>query len=355
MTRDRMALGFLVASLACTAIAAGADDALFDHSNYHDARDAAQERDAPLFVLFTAPGCVWCRALERDSLTDPSVVRLLRGYVCVKVDVEAEPRTAFEFRIGSVPRMLVINTFGEIVGDRVGFLDADGLAAFLREVRPNVRIETGATPAPAVDPGPAEAASIPAADYGDDRVAALADPDPAVREAARNALVEQGRAAVPALIRALSSDYLGARIGAWETLQALGAADHPFDPWASREERARSLEPWQARRAELLAADFTEEDLNTAVDRIRALHAARSDATLLLEGDWNNDDRIDAWVYDGGDGITLTETDEDRDGAPDKVSASYPLDPSRVLRMILRSDADGLQIESHRIEAAPAP
>lgn len=216
--------------------------------SYAEALKAATDQKKPLLVDFRADWCGWCDVMDRDSFAAPEVDTLLGDFVCVKVDIEADARTAFAFGVSSIPRIIVANVHGEIIGDRLGYMDAAALAAFLQEMKTAAPEKTSGQALPAVDAeGPAPAPPTLESHYGDDLTAALADPDPRLRQAATEALVAKGEAAVPGLVAALASDILAVRIGAWEALQAIAKPEEAFDPWAPKTERLPVAEAWRKR------------------------------------------------------------------------------------------------------------
>jgi hypothetical protein len=55
---------------------------------YAEGHKLAAETGKPVFVLFTSPeACVYCKKLEAGALKDPTLLKELEGYVCIKVDV----------------------------------------------------------------------------------------------------------------------------------------------------------------------------------------------------------------------------------------------------------------------------
>lgn len=216
---------------------------------YEDGLRQAREAGSSALVDFHAGWCGWCKAMDKDVFTDPRVVEALAGYVCIKVDVDREPQVAMAHRVASLPRLLVLNAEGEVKADRIGFLDADALLGFLREVASDGGDGTtgGGASAPALaalkaqleEPATRDRERLPA-----ECLSALTHRETAVRDAARKLVRDHAQAWLPAIRAAALDNSLAVRIAARQTLEELGTAIPPFDPWAPREERTRLGIPW---------------------------------------------------------------------------------------------------------------
>jgi thiol-disulfide isomerase/thioredoxin len=202
---------------------------------------AAMEK-SPVLLFFTASWCQWCQKLERQVLAEPKVLSELRKFVCVKLDVEKNHDTAMAYGVISIPRIVIINTQGEIVGDWLGYRDASELLQLLTDIRPYTNATVGTRKAPQVSP-PAQGRS----DVNQPSRAAPRDPgqltdllghkDPKIRQNAINTLLKGGPSVLPAMLDALERDYLGIRIAAWKIIRTLSRTDLSFDPWGPRRQR----------------------------------------------------------------------------------------------------------------------
>lgn len=85
---------------ACTCGKTPAPDAAFMgiafiHDDYELARDAARERNLPLFVDTWAPWCHSCLSMKRTVLKDPRLEPMARRFVWLSLDTEKEANAAF--------------------------------------------------------------------------------------------------------------------------------------------------------------------------------------------------------------------------------------------------------------------
>jgi thiol-disulfide isomerase/thioredoxin len=217
-------------------------------TSYDDARAVAKQQGKPLLLDFSAEWCGWCKKLDSEVYTDARVAKTLGGFVCAKIDIDADPRVAMAYQVQSIPRIFVVNTYNEIVLDYAGFSPADELLPRLNEARDKGATKTGGNKAPEIAPPPPPPRSVIAqaaqSDSPDRLVALLADPDPDLRAAAQAAVEKLGESAVPILVKSLGSEYLGDRIASLAMLRKLGHTEPSFDPWAARDDRAKAIAVW---------------------------------------------------------------------------------------------------------------
>jgi thiol-disulfide isomerase/thioredoxin len=208
---------------------------------------AAMEK-SPVLLFFTASWCPWCRKLESEVLTDVKVATELRKFVCVKLDVDKNHDVAMAYGVVSMPRVVVINTRSEIIGDWLGYHNAGEFLRLLADIQSYVNEAAGTKKVPQVSRPPespsAGGGSPPATTMPGDPariVELLGNREPAIRQNAAGALLKDGPAALPAALTALDHEYLGVRITAWKIVRTLKKTDLAFDPWAPRAERAEQV------------------------------------------------------------------------------------------------------------------
>ncbi|MCL4692474.1 MAG: thioredoxin family protein [Candidatus Hydrogenedentes bacterium] len=244
---------FLLVCVLASGLAAVAEDSDFWFDSYDEGVAAAQAADKPVLLDFTAEWCVWCRKMEADVFSDPKVQAALEDFVCIRVDTEKDPRVALAYQVRSLPRFVVLNTFGEITVDRTGYMPVEVFLDALADGRAGAHVKLEANAAPEVKPIETSSQVVDRAiaeavsDGEAVLLALLSDPDPGVREEALDRILANKEATVPVLIQGLSNPYLGTRIASVEALRGLGIDLAPYDPWATRSERERAASEWKGK------------------------------------------------------------------------------------------------------------
>ena len=209
------------------------------------AKVAAMEK-SPLLLFFTASWCPWCRKLEQEVLAEPKVMSELRKFVCVKLDVDENHDVAMAYGVVSMPRVIVINTQNEIIGDWLGYRDTKAFLQLLADVQPYLNAAAGTKKAPPVGrpaEGSAGEGQMPQTlPQGPAQLTdLLGHKEPKIRQNAMDALLKSGPAVLPAMLDALEHEYLGVRIAAWKIIRTQGKTDLSFDPWGPGAQRAEEV------------------------------------------------------------------------------------------------------------------
>lgn len=219
-------------------------EAIVWYRDYHQAMKNAQLRKRPVLIKFGADWCGWCERMDVEVFVEPKIVADLKGYTCIKIDVDKQAPIARAYGLRSLPRILVVNTHQEIVGDWLGYRDADKVLRLLQDLKPALRTPMGTTPIPKGIPStiPQTRTKALAGSTATTPLLQLGHPDPAIREQAAAAFLTQDLDILPKLVSWLEHEYLGVRIAAWKILRQLHTgADLSFDPWAPQAERAVAL------------------------------------------------------------------------------------------------------------------
>jgi thiol-disulfide isomerase/thioredoxin len=222
------------------------------YPSYQDGMKAAKANKRPALIKFGASWCGWCRKMDQEVFAQPPIATELGKFVCIKVDTEKDQGLALAYAVRSLPRVLVINTHDEIVGDWLGFRDADEFLALILDIQQYTHTAMGTTPVPKNIPTSSRTAQAQAQAELDPN--ALKEPsyllghkDPTLRRKAVEAWVARGREGLPTIIQLLGHDYLGVRIAAWAVIRQLKITDIQFDPWAPRLLRAQTVEKLRAK------------------------------------------------------------------------------------------------------------
>lgn len=103
-------------------------------ANFAEAQAEARRTGRPLMAVFEAPWCGWCARMERQSLRDPSVVRLSRRFVCVRVDADRSPGIVLQYGGIAIPYTAFVAPDGAKMAAMEGFVEGDELARAMTDV-----------------------------------------------------------------------------------------------------------------------------------------------------------------------------------------------------------------------------
>lgn len=243
-------LGALFAATPLPAAPQPAQPAIAWLDNYEQAVAQARAQNKPLMIDFHAQWCAPCKMLDQQVFTDERVIAATTGWICVKVDTDERMDVALAYKNRSIPRTIIINTAGEIIGDHIGFVPADEFLKFFEHAEPYLYEAASAQPMPIVPPPPQVIAAEQqiAAMQGaaaKELIEYLSHADPTVRAEAIRLMVARQAETRPLIEAALSHEYLGARIAAYSALRQMGIEDFGYDPWAPKAQRQAILQQWR--------------------------------------------------------------------------------------------------------------
>ncbi|MCH8217048.1 MAG: thioredoxin family protein [Planctomycetes bacterium] len=214
--------------------------------SYAEGMRFAKAHERPVLIKFSAVWCGWCKKLDEEVLAQAAIVDELRKFVCIKVDVDKNPHVARAYAARSLPRLLVVNTHDEIVGDWLGYREAGAFLSLIREIQAYTRTPMGTLTIPKDIPNTDLAAASAASDMSASveplgLVEQLGHREPAIRQKAMDRFASEGPDALPTLVSLLEHPYLGVRIAAWKCLAKRHATSVEFDPWAPQAQRAAAI------------------------------------------------------------------------------------------------------------------
>jgi thiol-disulfide isomerase/thioredoxin len=243
-----VALGLVVASsVFAQASSDGAlptDTLISWTSDYHAGLETSVTEKKPVLLDFYADWCGPCKMMDAQTYSDPQVIAALGNFVPIKIDIDRDENTAFAYRIRSIPRTLVLNVYGEIVGDIVGFMGAKEFLQFLEDTRKDALTKVDGTQIVVPKDGTSRGAEITSETELPKVFELLTDVEPEVRESAKEELLARKPEDIrETLIGMIKNEYLGSRIAAWEAIAEMTKLSKTaFDPWATIETRNKMLE-----------------------------------------------------------------------------------------------------------------
>lgn len=216
------------------------------YDSYKTATQMSKLENKPILIDFTAKWCGWCDKLDKEVLSHQKIAAKLQKFICVRIDVDKDRQTAYGFGITSLPRIIVINTHSEIVGDWLGYRGREDFSELLDDIMEYAKTKTGALEAPKItmaggeQVGPVKTVMVDLSSK-EAVIEQLASKDPALRKTVIAMLAANPTEAMTIAAAGLESKYLGERIASWELMKEINRTAIDFDPWASTKRRIELL------------------------------------------------------------------------------------------------------------------
>lgn len=94
----------------------------------------AQEENKPIMVDFYTDWCGWCKKLDEDTYSDPTVQELAANFVCVKVDGDKYPGDVSKYGIDGYPTIVFLDSAGNEIDRNVGYAGLEELAGIMQRI-----------------------------------------------------------------------------------------------------------------------------------------------------------------------------------------------------------------------------
>jgi thiol:disulfide interchange protein DsbD len=84
------------------------------NTDLNAALQEAKKSNKTVFVDFYADWCPYCRELDEKTFSDPQVQqKLVQNYIMVKINVDQNPTPSSEYKVYSLPTLLVLSADGQ--------------------------------------------------------------------------------------------------------------------------------------------------------------------------------------------------------------------------------------------------
>ncbi|MDD5349324.1 MAG: HEAT repeat domain-containing protein, partial [Chthoniobacteraceae bacterium] len=209
-------------------------------ANLESALARAGREYQPILVVFSSPGCGWCKRLKTEVFVDPDVAELLRHFVRVEIDVTQNETAAFQFQVRGTPALRILDAAGQMQSAADGFLAAPAFLEFLRgALNPAFLAKTPeslAAQLKALDENRLEPEQWPAL--------LLALGNKVTHKTVHDRLLKLTPPPGRALVAQLTSPRLAVRLAALEVAEEIAGDDFGFDPWATADANREALSRW---------------------------------------------------------------------------------------------------------------
>jgi thioredoxin-related protein len=96
------------------------------------AHRASVSSGRPMLIVFSGPKCFYCRKLENEVFTHPTVSRYInRGFVPVHLDLAKNREAAEILEVTSLPTTIILSSDADLLGSVEGFVDSRRFAETL--------------------------------------------------------------------------------------------------------------------------------------------------------------------------------------------------------------------------------
>lgn len=204
----------------------------------------SDKSNRPMVVSFGAPWCGWCRKMEAETFSSAEVQAIQDKYLWVKVDVDEQPEVAARYEVEGLPRTLLIDPKGRVIGSLEGYVSSARFVKFLNEslanpLPGNEQIdELSRQLAQAVDDAEVRKSVV-------GMVELLSRPKRIGRDELLAALKQHQARSRPVLLELMADERLAIRAAAAGCLKHCLQNELAFDPFASPEARAAQLTEWR--------------------------------------------------------------------------------------------------------------
>ncbi|MBI5190735.1 MAG: thioredoxin family protein [Nitrospirae bacterium] len=115
----------------CPAVAAE-KPGVVNWTDYAAGMARAKKEGKPVLVDFYTTWCKDCKKMDKTTLADPEVVKLLAGkFVAVRVDGDTQKETASKYGVFAYPTFCMLGPDGGKVYQNVGYLDKSDFMVML--------------------------------------------------------------------------------------------------------------------------------------------------------------------------------------------------------------------------------
>lgn len=106
------------------------------HTDLETAHEAALKSNKPVFIVFDASWCTFCRKLEKETLADPRMVRYLnQAFEPVHLDFDKDRKIADVLKVKSIPCTVVLSSEADLLARKIGYSKVPQYHTMLEKAR----------------------------------------------------------------------------------------------------------------------------------------------------------------------------------------------------------------------------
>jgi thioredoxin-related protein/YHS domain-containing protein len=140
MTKTLGLLCLAIAAMLQPSVGLSQQQAIQWEPSLDNAQRLASQTNRLVLIYFCGPSCVYCRRMEAEVLSRPSVAASVNAdFVAVKVVADHYPATARRYGITNLPTTVITTPQGQVLDSRPGFIRAEDYAARIAQVAADAR------------------------------------------------------------------------------------------------------------------------------------------------------------------------------------------------------------------------
>jgi len=97
---------------------------IYWYNSYETGTNASWDKNAPTLLFFYSSSSDDATRMMTEVWNEPSIAHLVKGWTCIRIDIEADPETASYYEVEKTPATFVEDSWGELVYEQSGFLTA---------------------------------------------------------------------------------------------------------------------------------------------------------------------------------------------------------------------------------------
>ncbi len=110
-------------------------------ADYDTARELSRQQQKPVFLFLTSDGCRFCKKMQSEALTDPSVIRQAQAaFVPTKLRIDPDSPLAKALKVRIFPTTVIISPDGKIVDYARGYLPTNDLVGRMKQAVADVQV-----------------------------------------------------------------------------------------------------------------------------------------------------------------------------------------------------------------------
>lgn len=108
-------------------------------SNFQSAQAISLNSGKFILLDFWAQWCGPCRVMDQELWNSQEMTQIADQFVPVKVDIDQNHALAGEYRINSIPRVIIVDVSGNVIWDKVGYRNANDYLEVLKNLPADIK------------------------------------------------------------------------------------------------------------------------------------------------------------------------------------------------------------------------